>query len=133
MNKRFLQLGAFFGCSAVILGAFSAHLLESKLNVSQNSAFDTAVQYQFYHTFAILIIAILSSHFKSKAINWSGRFFVAGIICFSGSLYLLACKNLFAIESWGKILGPITPIGGMFFIIGWSLLFYATLEKRTKV
>lgn len=122
MAKKFLQLGALLGALSVILGAFSAHALKGKLDTNLLSIFQTGVQYQFYHTFALLMVGWIALKNNNKWFRYAGIFFILGIVCFSGSLYLLANRFLLKIESWSW-LGPITPIGGLCFIIGWVLFF----------
>jgi len=131
MSKNLLIVGSIAGMLAVMIGAFGAHGLEGKVTSAQISAYETGVQYHFYHTFAIFIAAWLTTHFQSKIFQKAGWFFLAGMIGFSGSLYLLATRSILGIESWAKILGPITPIGGTFFIIGWGMLAYGILKNKS--
>lgn len=127
MHKGFLKTGAALGALSVILGAFAAHNLKGKLASDVYAIFQTAVQYQFLHVFAILLTAILYKEFPSKNIVWAGRFFVAGIILFSGSLYgLTYIKAIGSDMTW---IGVITPLGGAAFIAGWLCLLYAFLKK----
>lgn len=113
MSKLFLMAGSLFCMLAVILGAFAAHGLKSRLSEYAIGVFKTAAEYQMLHGIALLIVAIL--------IKWglnltaAGWFFIAGTILFSGSLYLLAVTSL-------KWLGPITPLGGVCFIVGWAII-----------
>ena len=130
MNKRLVFIGSLAGMTAVMIGAFGAHGLEGKVTESQLSAYETGVQYHFYHTFAIFIASWLGAHFQQSIFQKAGWFFFAGIIGFSGSLYLLAIRNILGIESWAKILGPMTPIGGTLFIIGWILLAVGVLKGK---
>jgi uncharacterized membrane protein YgdD (TMEM256/DUF423 family) len=122
MQKTFGIIAAIYGALAVLSGAFGAHALKDKLDTYQHTIFDKAVSYQFYHTIALFAVAFLASKVSSKTLLFSGWFFTAGILCFSGSLYLLATKQLLKIESLTPLLGPVTPLGGLFFIIGWILL-----------
>lgn len=125
MNKNFLLLGAVFGFLAVALGAFGAHALEPFLErTSRLNTFETAVKYQFFHTLLLLIYGIIPSKNALKLVKWGGYAAVAGILLFSGSLYLLIFTGI-------KWLGAITPIGGLLFLISWILLgFYAkTITK----
>lgn len=122
MQSIFGIIASVYGLLAVILGAFGAHALKDKLDNYQHAIFDKAVSYQFYHTIALFAVVFLATKVSSKTLWLSGSFFTAGVILFSGSLYLLATKNLLKIESLTPILGPITPIGGLCFIIGWVLL-----------
>jgi len=110
---RIASVFMFFG---VALGAFGAHALRGKLSDYQLDIYKTGVLYHFIHALGLFVIAWLSTVFPSAKIVWSGVFLTIGIFLFSGSLYLLAITG----QKW---LGPITPIGGMCFLIGWILLF----------
>lgn len=128
MNKRIIITAAVFGALAVIFGAFGAHSLKKVLNPEQMEIWHTAVQYHFYHTFALLFLSTFA-RFKNNIINFSSYCFSLGIVFFSGSLYLLSLKDVFQWENV-NVLGPITPIGGLFFILGWlSLLLAAVRDK----
>lgn len=128
MNKRIIITAAIFGTLAVMLGAFGAHSLKKIISTEQLDTWYTAVQYHFYHTFALLFLSTFG-RFKNKIVNFSAYCFTIGIFLFSGSLYFLALKNVLAIEAI-NVLGPITPIGGLFFILGWlSLLLAAVRDK----
>lgn len=115
LSKRWLIFGALFAGSAVILGAFAAHGLKSVLSLSQLTTFETAVRYQMYHGLALLLLPALRPYL---AVTWLHRvalLFTCGCVLFSGSLYLLVLTG----ATW---FGPITPLGGLLFIIGWALL-----------
>jgi uncharacterized membrane protein YgdD (TMEM256/DUF423 family) len=120
MKKRIIITASAFGMLAVIAGAFGAHGLEGKISPKDMEIWHTAVQYQFYHTFALLFLSILT-RYRVKIIVHCYYLFTTGIILFSGSLYLLACVNLMDL-SWVPVLGPITPIGGLLLIAGWITL-----------
>lgn len=126
VQKKFLIIGSLMAMSSVAIGAFAAHGLKPQLTNYQIDIFKTGVDYQFYHALGILIIAILADKIPVRAINIIGWCFTLGIILFSGSLYLLACQEILTANL--KFLGPITPLGGTFFIIGWSLLFWNALK-----
>jgi len=128
MNKRIILTAAFFGALAVILGAFGAHGLKNIIMPNQLEIWQKGVEYQFYHTFAILYLSTFA-RYKNKLIGLSFLFFILGIVFFSGSLYLLALKDAYHF-SFAAILGPITPIGGLCFILGWSFLFLAALKDK---
>ena len=115
MFKVGLISGSFFSMLSVILGAFGAHYLKNTLSEYSLSIFQTGVFYQFIHSLGILFIALLSHSLDNINLNLSIWFFISGIFLFSGSLYLLALTDV-------KWLGAITPIGGMFFILGWFSL-----------
>ena len=127
MNKRIILTAAIFGLIAVIFGAFGAHGLEGKVSVSSLENWKTAVSYQFYHTFALFFLASFSRA-RTNLIFVSYISFTVGIILFCGSLYLLSTREITEIST--GILGPITPIGGLFFIIGWISLFLATIRHK---
>jgi uncharacterized membrane protein YgdD (TMEM256/DUF423 family) len=136
MQKRFIVFSGFSGAIAVALGALGAHFLKSKLEsglVTETNlqTFETAVRYQVYHTFAILFIALFIDRFKDKLFQKAGYCFMIGIVLFSGSLYLFATAGLLGLTEV-KWLGPITPIGGLFFITGWILLGFAGLKQKNS-
>lgn len=128
MNKQIILTASFFGLIAVILGAFGAHGLEGKISEYHIDTWKTANQYHFYHTFALLFLSTFSRA-KSQAIRVSFIFFTIGIFLFSGSLYILSVRELLGITKVG-LLGPITPLGGLCFIVGWVGLFVAALKNR---
>lgn|SRR5688572_3664359 len=115
MNRTFLLIGAISGFIAVAAGAFGAHGLRNRLSPEMLTVFETGVRYQMYHTLAILFVALAAARFDGWLINGAGWAFTAGIVIFSGSLYALALSGV-------TILGAITPIGGVAFLIGWGFL-----------
>jgi len=100
---------------AVVTGAFGAHVLKGMISPDMLEAYKTGVQYQFYHTFALLTVGILMHFSQSKLLKWSAGFFTTGIILFSGSLYVMAISGI-------KGMGIITPFGAVVWIIAWILL-----------
>lgn len=125
MNK-YIQIGAFTAMLSVALGAFGAHLLEDRLTVDALETYHTAVQYQMFHSVGILIIALLLDRLPSQKLAiWAAKLLLTGIVIFSGSLYVLSLSGI-------KMLGAITPIGGVLFIAGWICLALAarSVEKR---
>ena len=132
-NHRAYLYGAFLGLLSVLLGALGAHSLKSYLTPEQLTSFETGVRYQMYHAFALLCCGILGNHFDFRQINRSVMLFLAGIFCFSFSIYLLSTKLL-----WGappimvSILGPITPVGGILLAAGWLNLFLLFLKTAKK-
>jgi uncharacterized membrane protein YgdD (TMEM256/DUF423 family) len=128
MNKRIILTAAFFGALAVVLGAFGAHSLKKIIEPDSLVIWQKGVEYQFYHTFALLYLSTFA-RYKHKLISLAFVFFTSGIILFSGSLYFLALKNVYDLP-FVAILGPITPIGGLCFILGWVCLFLAALRDK---
>lgn len=130
MHRSFLIAGAIFGGLGVALGAFGAHGLQ---NITQDEkilhGFQTAVQYQIYHALALLAMAIIFEKIPDRFIKWAGNCFITGIILFSGSPYLLTFLKIQESNAV-KIAGPVTPLGGIFFIAGWLLLLAAVVKKK---
>jgi len=128
MHRSFLKTAALLGALSVILGAFAAHKLKEMLAPDNLSTFETAVRYQFYHVFALLAVGILYASFPSAKMRWAGYLFIAGIILFSGSLYLLCYLKYAGVEGLNWV-GAITPFGGAAFIGGWLMLFLGMNKK----
>jgi uncharacterized membrane protein YgdD (TMEM256/DUF423 family) len=130
MHKNFVIWAAFFGGLGVALGAFGAHGLQKATTDEKIfHGFQTAVQYQIYHALALLAIAILFDKLSAKWMKWAGYSFIAGIILFSGSLYLLTFLKIQE-SSAVKFVGPVTPFGGVMFILGWIFLLIAALKAK---
>jgi len=123
ISNRFIKIAALMGAAAVGIGAFGAHGLKPHLSEYQIAIFEKGVEYQFFHALAILAIGILLEKNPNNVwLRRSGWFFFAGIICFSGSLYLLACRDLMPFSvTWA---GPVTPLGGLSFLTGWGMLYW---------
>ncbi|SER88932.1 Uncharacterized membrane protein YgdD, TMEM256/DUF423 family [Gracilibacillus ureilyticus] len=119
--KIFLLLGIINGFLAVALGAFGAHGLESRLSEKMLATWEKAVQYQMFHTVALLAAGLLMQKITAASITSAGWFFFAGILLFSGSLYIYSTTGI-------KTFAMITPIGGLAFLIGWILLGYAVVK-----
>lgn len=125
MNTSYFRTGAIIMALGVILGAMGAHFFETKISAERLVTYETAVRYQVYHAFAMLLTAGFSAYLIPARQQWILRLFLTGIILFSGSVYLLALRDYLGIASMAKILGPITPLGGMCFISGWILLAFS--------
>lgn len=121
MHRLFFAFGSGFALIAVITGAFAAHALKSKLSPDMFQVFEVAVRYQMYHALGLIAVAWASTQWSSQLITASGWLFVAGIVIFSGSLYLLSLTGV-------RWLGAITPIGGAAFIIGWGCLLWSAIK-----
>lgn len=122
MTNPFLAMASVSGFLAVALGAFGAHGLKARLSEEMMAVYRTAVEYHFYHTLALLAVAVLLyTGSQSTMLRASGWLFVGGIIVFSGSLYALALSGI-------RVLGAVTPIGGLLFLAGWIALAVAAFR-----
>ncbi|RAP31197.1 DUF423 domain-containing protein [Brevibacillus laterosporus] len=123
MLKRYVTAGAILALLGVALGAFGAHVLEKMLDAKGLATFETGVRYQMYHALGLLFVGLLGNQLgESKMLKWAGNFLLAGILIFSGSLYLLCATGV-------KMLGAITPIGGVCFLLGWLFVVLAVRKK----
>ena len=114
MGRVYLSLAAFFGFTGVALGAFAAHGLKGRLTAAHLEVFQTGVHYQQLHALALLAVALLAARGASRYLTVAGLVFSLGIVLFSGSLYLMTLAGL--------KLGPVTPLGGLLFLVGWACL-----------
>lgn len=122
MQRLFFAFGAGFALIAVITGAFAAHTLKPKLSPDMFQVFEVAVRYQMYHALGLIAVAWAASQWSGQLITAAGWLFVAGVVIFSGSLYVLSLTGV-------RWLGAITPIGGVAFIIGWGCLLWAVIRN----
>ncbi len=125
MANIWLSAAALSGFLSVAFGAFGAHGLKGVLDAYSSAIFETAVQYQMFHTLGLLAIGVLQVSYPQRSFKVSGWCFLIGIAFFSGSLYILALSGL----SW---MGAITPIGGTAFLIGWGALVYQVRGLRVR-
>lgn len=133
MRKLFLRMGSALAFFSVAIGALGAHALKTHLSSHALANFETGVKYQFYHALAIVAISVLMHFGRKKSLIIAVWLFLAGTICFSGSLYLLSTKEIHGIDMhW---LGPITPLGGILLMAGWAWVFvssYTHFERNYK-
>ncbi|RCH55169.1 DUF423 domain-containing protein [Mucilaginibacter hurinus] len=127
MEKQIILTAAVLGALAVILGAFGAHGLKPHIAPAELDVWQTAVQYHFYHVFALLFLSTLTQT-GGGLVGFAYYAYLIGIILFSGSLYLLACRYVLG-WSWLAILGPVTPLGGLSLICGWVLMAIAAWKQ----
>ncbi len=130
MRKTFLRLGSFLALLAVALGAFGAHILRSALSADSHHTFEIGVRYQFYHALAIIAVGILLYFRRTPMLPRAGWLFFGGVILFSGSLYLIALSEVLDFKA--ALLGPVTPIGGVLFMLGWAALLWSTYEESER-
>jgi uncharacterized membrane protein YgdD (TMEM256/DUF423 family) len=124
MHRKILVWGIGFAFLAVILGAFGAHALKAILTPEKLQSYETGVRYQIIHALALIALAIYgqlneTNLGESKGIGWASNFFIVGNLLFSGSIYGLAFLSV-THQSWSVVLGPITPLGGLSFMLGWA-------------
>jgi uncharacterized membrane protein YgdD (TMEM256/DUF423 family) len=128
MNRKIVLTGIFMGVLAIILGAFGAHLLKKWLSVEQLVSFETAVRYQMYHAFFLFFLST-QKEISEKVLKSVYNLTVFGVLLFSGSIYLLATNNLTSFDF--KIIGFVTPLGGLLLIVAWSYLFFSILKRKS--
>ncbi|WP_405156059.1 DUF423 domain-containing protein [Paenibacillus sp. FSL K6-0108] len=125
MQRKWMMLGAVLTMLSVAIGAFGAHMLKERIGADAIAVYETGVQYHMIHAIALLIIGLTAGQLgPSTKLKWAARLLFTGIIIFSGSLYVLSISGI-------KMLGAITPIGGVAFIVGW-LLFAIDVWQRGK-
>ena len=123
-QSTLLRITAVLGAVSVALGAFGAHGLERLVGPEQLDTFQTGVRYQFYHTLGLGMLAALSGRTAKARYGTIAICWILGILLFSGSLYLLSLREVHGLPV--SFLGPITPMGGLLFIVGWVMLFFVT-------
>lgn len=114
---------------SVALGAFAAHSLKESVSDVAVNIFETGVKYQFYHTLAIFFAAILYKDYSNRWMKTAGYFFIAGILLFSGSLYMLTYVKAAVLPGY-RWIGPLTPVGGLCFILGWLCILVAVSARK---
>ncbi|MDT3425109.1 uncharacterized membrane protein YgdD (TMEM256/DUF423 family) [Paenibacillus forsythiae] len=124
MQRTFMGWGAVLAMLAVAVGAFGAHILKSSLGENEMAVYETGVHYHMMHALGLLIVGVAAGQWgESPRLRWSGWLLLAGIVLFSGSLYALSITGI-------KVLGAITPLGGVCFIAGWLLLALEAFSRR---
>lgn len=121
MSKLCLIVGVVYGLLGVVLGAFGAHGLRERLSEDMLRVWETAVQYQFWHALALLAVGMLAMRFAGAWLTAAGWTFALGVLVFSGSLYALALSGV-------RVLGAVTPFGGLLLIAGWLCLLVALVR-----
>lgn len=127
MERKMAIAGSFLGLTAIILGAFGAHALKTKLSIDQLSSFETGVKYQIYHALLLLTLSFYSN-ISEKIKKIVFYLVVFGVLLFSVSIYLLATRPISGLEL--NFLGPITPVGGLLLILAWTLLMLHFIKKK---
>ncbi|MDG1718579.1 MAG: DUF423 domain-containing protein [Flavobacteriales bacterium] len=129
MGNKYFKVGVIFAFTSVILGAFGAHLLKDLLSVDELSSFKTGLRYQMFHALGIIILSLNQDNFTDK-LNRVLQIMSFGVILFSFSIYLLSLQNILNIKL--SFLGVITPIGGLFLISSWMLLFFIVKKNDSS-
>lgn len=128
MHKKWIATAGLLGAFTVVLGAFATHTLKKIATAEVLQIFDTAVKYQMYHVLALMLAGILYTQFPFKLMVYAANFFKAGIILFSGSLYLLCIVKQYGLTyNW---IGAVTPLGGVCFILGWLCIAFAVKKSQ---
>lgn len=130
--KNLLAIVGLLGVTGVILGALGAHSLRPHLTDIQFNSYETGVRYHFYHTLAILMMTILYTITQDTRFKKIAYLFLIGIFLFSGSIYLLATRDLTGLGAAASIFGPITPVGGLVFISAWGYLIYTAFSWQSN-
>ena len=129
MENKYFKVGVIFAFTSVILGAFGAHLLKDLLSTTELSSFKTGVRYQMFHALGIIILSLNQDKFTNK-LNRVLQIMSFGVVLFSFSIYLLSLQNILNISL--SFLGVITPIGGLFLITSWTLLFFIVKKNDSS-
>jgi len=126
-DKKIAFISAILAALTIALGAFGAHGLKEMVSADSLASFEVGVRYQMYHSISLLLISF-AAVITSKTRKWVFLFFIFGIIFFCGSIYFLALKEILPFSV--SFMGPVTPIGGILFIIGWLRLAYGLLTNK---
>lgn len=124
-NNHWLFWAIISGFLCVALGAFGAHALKASVSAANLEIWKTAVQYQMFHTLALMILGLLNGQLSQRVLCWIGRLWCAGLVLFCGSLYALVLTDL-------RWLGAITPLGGTLWLVAWALLAIAAFRQRRR-
>lgn len=127
MDRKIISIASLLGMVAIILGAFGAHALKKQLSIDELATFETGVKYQMYHALFLLFLGV-NSIIDVKTKKVICILVIFGVAIFSGSIYLLATKNITGIDF--KPLGFITPIGGALLIVAWGVLLWNNFKKK---
>ena len=129
MERKLIRTAALLGMIAIILGAFGAHALKERLTIEQLGTFETGVRYQMYHALMLLFVGLSQNGIAEKTKKGILYLAVWGVLLFSGSIYILATKNITGLDI--TAVGMITPVGGFLLIISWFWLFISFMQKKS--
>ena len=122
-SRSLILAGAIFGLLGVVLGAIGVHALRDTLDAKALATFQTGVRFQMYHALALLAVGLLADRWESGLVKLSGILFIAGVVLFSGSLYILAVTGI-------GVFGAVAPLGGMSLIAAWASLVTGAIRQR---
>ncbi|WP_179032008.1 DUF423 domain-containing protein [Paenibacillus kribbensis] len=126
MQRRWIIVGSIMMLLAVAIGAFGAHIVKARIDADALAVYETGVKYHMFHAVGLLIIALAAGQWgASSRLRWAARLLFTGIILFSGSLYVLSLTGI-------RVLGAITPLGGVCFIAGWVCLAWAAMGLKKE-
>ncbi len=125
MTRSWMAVGAIFGLLSVVAGALAVHSLRGVLDAGALNTFETAARFQMYHALALLATGLLAGRGTSRLISLAGGLFTAGIVIFSGSLYILALTGI-------GLFGAVAPVGGVSLIAGWTALVFGILGSKGR-
>jgi uncharacterized membrane protein YgdD (TMEM256/DUF423 family) len=129
MHRYLIRFGAILSALSVMFSAFSAHFLQPIMTAKDFYSFQTAINMEFFHSIALILLGILGKRYPTPYINWSGILFILGIVLFSGSIYLLTlASSIF--DSKITMLGLVTPIGGLSLFAGWVMLLLSVPDNK---
>jgi uncharacterized membrane protein YgdD (TMEM256/DUF423 family) len=129
MDRRTLALAAVVMLLGVALGAFGAHGLKPRIGPDALANWHTGVLYQFIHGAGLLFLSLAGEHVGTRYLRLARTLFLGGVVCFSGSLYLLSTRELLGTQGLTPVLGPITPLGGLLYMGGWTVLLVSALRR----
>ena len=131
MQKKLFVTAGIFGLLGVVLGAMGAHFLKEHLDAVKLESFNTGVKFMFYHALALLAFGVIAERKTDKLFYWAAQLIIWGTVLFSGSIYFLSTQTLFGI-SLPKIIGLVTPIGGLLLSAGWLLFILSFIAKKQQ-
>jgi uncharacterized membrane protein YgdD (TMEM256/DUF423 family) len=129
MHRYLIRFGAILSALSVMFSAFLVHFLQPNMTSKEFFSFQTAVNIEFFHSLALILLGILGKRYPTPYINWSGILFISGIVLFSGSIYILTLANSI-FDTKIAVLGLVTPIGGLSLFAGWFMLLLAVPDSK---
>lgn len=129
MHRMFFKVAAVFAMLSVALGAFGAHLFKKILTPEHLNSFHTGVDYQMTHSLGLFVVGMMYRHYANKKMKLAGQFFIAGMVLFSGSIYLWLLMHYLQVPYSSAVI-MVTPLGGLLFILGWLFMLLAIPKRK---